>query len=257
MRVVSLVPSLTETVATLGGADLLVGRTSFCPRVRGPAGPVPALGGTKTPDLQRILDLAPDLVLLDRDENRREDADALRAAGIELLVAEVADPRDVPAFLRDLARQLDLPAGRDEASRLEEALAALPPPPEHPPGALVPAWRDPWVLVARETYAGNLLDLLGLAVVPEGPPRYPRLPLPEAAALRPELVLLPDEPYRFTRNAAAPLLDAIATARGTPPRAVPLDGRDLFWYGARTREALARLSRKLRGESPDGPPSTR
>ncbi len=245
-RVVSLVPSLTETVTALGGAGLLAGRTAFCPRVRGAEGPVPAVGGTKTPDLERIVALRPDLVLLDRDENRREDAEALAKAGIELLVARVEDPADVPPLLRELGRRLGLPRGDEEAAALEEALASLPAPPADPPRALVPAWRDPWILVARETYAGRLLGRLGLAVVPAGPPRYPRVPLGEAAALEPAVVLLPSEPYAFTRDAAAPLIDAVARRRAAPPRAVPVDGRDLFWYGTRTREALPRLAALLR-----------
>ena len=257
MRVVSLVPSLTETVVALGGAGLLVGRTSFCPPVRGREGTIPAVGGTKTPDIDRVLALAPDLALLDRDENRREDAAALREAGVELLVVDVAGPADVPALLRELGERLGLPRGEEEATRLEEALASLSPPPASPRRVLVPAWRDPWVLVARDTYAGSLLGLLGLAVVPAGLPRYPRLSLPEVAALRPALVLLPDEPYRFTLDAAMPLVDAIAPVRGAPPRLVPVDGRDLFWYGVRTRGSLARLARELRGGTADSPPPTR
>ncbi len=202
---------------------------------------MPPVGGTKTPDLAAILALAPDLVLVDRDENRREDAEALRARRLEVFVADVGGPEDVPALLRELGRRLGLPRGEEEADRLEEALAGRPPLPPDPPAVLVPVWRDPWVLVSGRTYAGRLLALAGGRVVPPGPARYPRLSPAEAASLRPDVVLLPDEPYRFTRRAAAPLLDAIAAARGVPPRAVPVDGRDLFWYGTRTRRALPRF----------------
>ena len=88
-RIVSLVPSLTELVAWLGAADRLVGRTKFCTEPPGAVGRIPAVGGTKNPDIAAITALQPDLVIANREENRREDVEALRAAGIEVLVTGI------------------------------------------------------------------------------------------------------------------------------------------------------------------------
>ena len=91
-RIVSLVPSLTELVWWLGAGDLLVGRTRFCTEPAGAVESVPAMGGTKNPDLERIVAARPDLVIANKEENRRDDVVALQAAG---LVVHVTDPNSV------------------------------------------------------------------------------------------------------------------------------------------------------------------
>ncbi|PZT70639.1 cobalamin-binding protein [Streptomyces sp. SW4] len=235
MRVVSLVPSLTETVArTLPGA--LAGATDWCTH---PADlDVVRIGGTKNPKTGRIVGLAPDLVLANEEENRAEDLQVLRAAGLEVLVTEV---RSVPQAFTELARVLTAcgagsrPRWLDEA---EEAWAALPVP-EHRLRAVVPVWRRPWMVLGRDTFAGDVLARLGVDHVHAGhAERYPRVPAEELRAARPDVVVLPDEPYRFTAG------DGPEAFPGLPCALV--SGRHLTWYGPSLAEAPRVLGEALR-----------
>ncbi|WP_328852536.1 helical backbone metal receptor [Micromonospora globbae] len=234
MRVVSLVPSLTEAVAvTLPG--VLVGATDWC--THPPGLDVPRVGGTKYPDLERVLALRPDLVLLNVEENRRVDADALTAAGVPV---RVTYPRTVPEALAELADLLAALGAAEEPAWLRTARRAWADPPRLTPArrAVVPVWRRPWVVLGADTFAGDVLRRLGVRNAYEGhPERYPR---PDLAALReagPELVVLPDEPYRFTAT------DGPEAFPGTP--CALLSGRHLTWYGPSLAEAPAVLADQL------------
>src|ERR671933_304908 len=107
MRVVSLCPSLTELVFDLGRGDTLVGRTKFCVHPADRVRDVPSVGGTKDPKIARIVALAPDLVLLNEEENRREDAEALRAAGVATHVSFPKSAEDTAAMVRAVGEALD------------------------------------------------------------------------------------------------------------------------------------------------------
>ncbi|WP_026249148.1 helical backbone metal receptor [Streptomyces sp. LaPpAH-108] len=235
MRVVSLVPSLTEAVAaTLPGA--LVGATDWCTH---PAAlTVTRIGGTKNPDLTRITALAPDLVIANEEENRAPDLAALRAAGLTVLVTEV---RTLPQAFPELDRVLTAcgapsrPRWLDEAEAVWSALPA----PEAPATAVVPVWRRPWMVLGRDTFAGDVLARLGIRnAYADHPERYPRVPLPELRATAPDLVVLPDEPYRFTAD------DGPEAFPGLPCALV--SGRHLTWYGPSLAEAPQVLAEALR-----------
>ncbi|MEV6122761.1 helical backbone metal receptor [Streptomyces sp. NPDC052077] len=237
MRVVSLVPSLTEAVArTLPGT--LVGATDWCTH---PAGlDVVRIGGTKNPDTARITALAPDLVIANEEENRAPDIAALRAAGLPVLVTDV---RTVPEGIAELDRVLTACGARSRPRWLDEAEAVWSAPALPGPGgrvtAVVPVWRRPWMVLGRDTFAGDLLARLGVANLHAGhAERYPRIPLAELRAAGPDLVVLPDEPYRFTAD------DGPEAFPGLPCALV--DGRCLTWYGPSLAEAPRRLAAALR-----------
>ncbi|MFB7508226.1 helical backbone metal receptor [Streptomyces broussonetiae] len=235
MRVVSLVPSLTEAVAvTLPG--VLVGATDWCSR---PAHlDVTRTGGTKNPRLDRILALAPDLVIANEEENRAPDLDALREAGLEVLVTEV---RSVPQAIGELARVLAACGAPERPRWLQEAEAAWDalPEPAARRTAVVPVWRRPWMVLGRDTFAGDVLARLGVDHLHAGhPERYPRIPLDELRAAAPDLVVLPDEPYRFTAE------DGPEAFGGLPCALV--SGRHLTWYGPSLAEAPRVLGAALR-----------
>ncbi|WP_330456809.1 helical backbone metal receptor [Streptomyces sp. NBC_00820] len=235
MRVVSLVPSLTEAVAvTLPGA--LVGATDWCTH---PAGlDVTRVGGTKNPDTDRIIALAPDLVIANEEENRAPDLDALRAAGLEVLVTEV---RTLPQAFLELDRVLTASGARTRPRWLDEAQAAWTalPAPAEPVTAVVPVWRRPWMVLGRDTFAGDVLARLGVHhLYAAHPDRYPRVPLDELRAAAPDLVVLPDEPYRFTAD------DGPEAFPGLPCALV--GGRHLTWYGPSLAEAPRVLGEALR-----------
>ncbi|MDV9171693.1 helical backbone metal receptor [Streptomyces sp. W16] len=235
MRVVSLVPSLTEAIAvSLPG--VLVGATDWCSHP--PGLDVTRVGGTKNPKLDPILALAPDLVVANEEENREPDLTALREAGVGVLVTEV---RDVPGAFRELDRVLDAcgasprPRWLDEAER---AWAELPAP-ERRLTAVVPVWRRPWMVLGRDTFAGDVLSRLGVDhAYATHAERYPRVTVDELRAAEPELVVLPDEPYRFTAE------DGPEAFPGLPCALV--SGRHLTWYGPSLAEAPRVLAAALR-----------
>jgi ABC-type Fe3+-hydroxamate transport system substrate-binding protein len=235
MRVVSLVPSLTEAVA-LSVPGVLAGATDWCSR---PADlDVARVGGTKNPEVEQIVALAPDLVIANEEENRAPDLAALRAAGVEVLVTEV---RDVQQAFRELTRVLDACGARsrprwlDEAEETWSTLSA----PERRTTAVVPIWRRPWMVLGRDTFAGDVLARLGVDHVhATHPDRYPRIPLDALRAAAPDVVVLPDEPYRFTSD------DGPEAFPGLPCALV--SGRHLTWYGPSLAEAPRVLGEALR-----------
>ncbi|MFC4591429.1 helical backbone metal receptor [Sphaerisporangium corydalis] len=232
-RVVSLVPSLTESVAATA-PGLLAGATDWCSH---PAGlDVTRIRGTKNPDVAAIMALAPDLVLANEEENRVADLDALRAAGVPVWVTVV---RTLDEALVSLRRMLVDAMGLPEPGWLAAAERAW-----HPGlargerRAVIPIWRKPWMVVGRDTFAGDLLLRLGVRNVYAGhAERYPRIPLPDLLAARPDLVVLPDEPYRFTAD------DGPGFFPGVP--AALVSGRHLTWYGPSLAEAPQVLAEAL------------
>jgi ABC-type Fe3+-hydroxamate transport system substrate-binding protein len=236
MRVVSLVPSLTEAVASLGFAERLVGVTDWC-EVGAPASAT-SIRGTKNPDVEAIVAMAPDLVLANTEENRAEDLTALRTAGLEVLETFPRTVDDVAPMLRDLARAMGEAAAGEEAATaiihaLDEAEARAP---RTPVAACTLIWRKPWMAVGPDTYVDDLLRRCGFANVLAGwDERYPRLD--PALVLRPEVVLLPSEPYEFGEED----LDAVRELLGEVPHRF-VDGRLLTWHGPSTAESLRTFS---------------
>ncbi|MET9438205.1 helical backbone metal receptor [Streptomyces sp. NPDC006551] len=234
-RVVSLVPSLTEAVAVTA-PGLLVGATDWC--THPPALDAVRIGGTKNPDVPAITALRPDLVIANEEENRAPDLAALRAAGLDVLVTEV---RTLDQAFTELDRVLRAcgvaarPRWLDEAERAWAAMEPAAP----PRTAVVPIWRRPWMVLGHDTFAGDLLARLGVDhLYADHAERYPRVPLDELRAAGADLVVLPDEPYRFTPD------DGPEAFPGTP--AALVSGRHLTWYGPSLAEAPAVLGRVLR-----------
>ena len=234
-RVVSLVPSLTEAVAVTA-PGLVAGVTNWCTH---PAGlQAERVGGTKNPDVARIVALSPDLVLANEEENREADLAALRAAGIPVWVTRV---RSLPEALASLHRMLTLACRLSRPAWLDAAATAWEQMPEAPPRctAVVPIWRRPWMVLGRDTFAGDLLGRLGVANLYAGHrDRYPRIGLAELQGAGADLVVLPDEPYRFSET------DGPESFPGVP--AALVSGRHLTWYGPSLAEAPAVLGRQLR-----------
>ncbi|MFF5212493.1 helical backbone metal receptor [Streptosporangium sp. NPDC000396] len=233
-RVVSLVPSLTESLAATA-PRLLAGATDWCTHPADLA--VPRIGGTKNPDLAAIAALEPDLVLANEEENRPADLAALRSAGVPIWVTRIRTLDDAFASLR---RMLTLACGLPEPDWLaaaEGAWRAVPPvvPVRR---AVIPIWRKPWMILGRDTFAGDLLRRLGVRnLYADHSERYPKIPLPCLLAAGADLVVLPDEPYRFTAE------DGPAFFPDTP--AALVSGRHLTWYGPSLVEAPAVLRAAL------------
>ncbi|HEX8869384.1 MAG TPA: helical backbone metal receptor [Lentzea sp.] len=229
-RVVSLVPSITEAVAPLG---VLVGATDYCTH---PSSlDVQRVGGSKYPDVEKVMALNPDLVIANSEENRAEDVDRLRANGIRVWVT--AAPHTVPMALKSLRRLFAMAwdLEPDWLVRAENLWRDAKP---AKLTALIPVWRRPWVVVGRDTFATDVLRRLGIEnVYASSDERYPRPSLEELNAKRPDLVILPDEPYVFTHE------DGPESFPGLPY--VLVNGRHLTWYGPSLVEARESLERAL------------
>ena len=247
-RIVSLVPSLTEALFALGLGPRVVGVTDWCVHPAASVAPVPKVGGTKNPSLSRVLELRPDLVLANREENRQRDVEKLRQAGVEVWVTYPRSVADAVALLPELAglgAPAEVAAPQVEAARraLEVARAHRP---ERGVPTFCPIWKRPWMAVGADTYAHDLIELCGgrnvFADRPER--RYPIVEEAEILAAQPEVILLPDEPYAFGPGDVAELaaLDLPAAREG---RIHLLDGTLVSWYGPRTARALGELGRLL------------
>ncbi|HLS78253.1 MAG TPA: helical backbone metal receptor [Nocardia sp.] len=238
-RVVSLVPSLTEAVARTC-PETLVAATQWCTH---PADlDVERVRGTKNPDVRRIVELAPDLVLCNQEENRRIDVERLRAAGVAVWVTKIETLDQAFTSLRGLFTTV---FAREEPDWLGAAVRAWAEPPPSPPRpAVVPIWRDPWMVVGRDTFAGDLAARLGLRLVhADRPDRYPRLTDSELTE-GVELAVLPDEPYVFTADDGPDAFPGIPVAL--------VEGRALTWYGPSLVTARADLARHLAAAEPRG-----
>ncbi len=232
-RVVSLVPSLTESVATTA-PGLLVGATDYCTHPADLA--VTRVGGSKYPTVDAVLALRPDLVIANSEENRPEDVERLRANGIAVWVTEAPDTvlTGLAATRRLLTQALDLP----EPDWLATAEAVWRPVLPTRATAVVPVWRKPWVVVGPTTFAADALHRLGVAnAYATHQDRYPRPTLAELNATTADLVVLPDEPYEFT---AADGPEAFPGKRH-----VLVNGRYLTWYGPSLVPARTALDRAI------------
>ena len=225
MRVVSLVPSITEALATMPEVEL-VGATDWCTHpadldARG----VVRVRGTKNPDLAAIESLAPDLVVANKEENRELDVRRLRERGVRVEVTDIATVPEAIATFRELCALLGatVPGWVVEAER---AWCGEPPPVTA--RVAVPIWRDPWMVVGGDTFTSDLCRRLGWLNVFADAERYPRVEVADIEARRPDLVLLPDEPYVFGADDGPECFEA-------PTRLI--SGRLLTWYGPSLVEA--------------------
>lgn len=222
-RVVSLVPSATETLRAWGIDPVAV--TRFCEQPD-----LASVGGTKDPDIDAITDLAPDVVVMCVEENRGEDAEAMRRAGLELFVFDIDTIDDVDPQLRALADRLHIEMPSSAAVGAPRGDTAI--------RAFIPIWRRPWMTLRGGTYGSSILRHIGIAnVFAEAEDRYPEVTLEQAARQRPDIVLAPSEPYPFADRHRAEL-EVVAPV-------VLVDGKDLFWWGVRTPCAIERLRAEL------------
>ena len=227
--IVSLVPSATETLVALGVEP--VACTRFCDL----AG-VRTVGGTKNVDVDAVAALAPDLVIVNDEENRIEDADALSARGLTLHSMSPRSVADVGPAVCALAAAIGVvpPAPFDAWEGWEARTRSAP-----RVSAFVPIWRRPWMSLAAATYGSSLLAHVGITnVFGDASDRYPEVALREVVARAPDVALLPSEPYVFAERHALELRAALPAVRVSF-----VDGRDLFWWGIRTPAAVERLRR--------------
>ena len=252
-RIVSLVPSLTEALFALGLGPRVVGVTDWCVHPAADVAALPKVGGTKNPTLARVVELRPDLVIANQEENRERDVAKLRAAGLCVWVTYPRTVAEGIAVTRELAA-LGAPAERAEPllASLDAAFAnARASRPAIPTRVFCPIWKSPWMAVGSDTYADDLLVLCGGANVfaDRRERRYPIVSDDEIVAARPEVILLPDEPYAFGARDVAELA-ALDTPASRVGRIHCLDGTLISWYGPRIARALPQVAALLAPSTP-------
>lgn len=256
-RVVSLVPSVTESLFGIGVGQRVVGRTSFCVSPAPEVDAIEVVGGTKNPKLDKIIALKPDLVLANKEENRREDILHLREQGLAVHVGQPTTVEEGLAYVSTLGRVFqveeqadrivregvrEVVAARERAREREELNAHRKSPRDHSkPRVVAFIWRDPWMVAGGDTYIRDMIETLGGEHVPATTEdRYPETDAAQVLLLRPDILLFPDEPFPFK----PPHLEFWREQLPSLPadRFRICDGQDLCWFGTRIPAALRRLA---------------
>lgn len=236
LRIVSLVPSVTELLFDLGAGERVVGVSRYCSEPATGLERLKRVGGQKDPDLAEVRALSPDLVIAVREENLKRDIERLEADGVSVYVADVRTVEDAVALIGEIGDLIDatpsaIASLRGEiAAGVAEARRAAPSPPV---SVFVPVWRDPWIAPSSDTYLYEALRAAGGAPILAGTParRYPKVTLDQVREAAPQAILLPDEPYAFGAADAAEMERIAPTAL--------VDGKALTWYGRRTAHLAA------------------
>jgi ABC-type Fe3+-hydroxamate transport system substrate-binding protein len=250
-RIVSLVPSTTELLCALGLEDALVGVTVYCVEPRDVVREKTRIGGEKNPDLEKIRALDPDLVIANVEENRREDIDGLRAWSIPVWVAY---PRTLAEGIQFIGELGELTGAEPRARALVRDLKALYERVQSagerraPVAVFYPIWRGPYMTINATTYIHDVLRVCGgRNIFADSPERYPTVTLDEMAARRPDVILLPDEPFRFRRVHVADF-DAYPDVPAVRDGRIHLvDGKPFSWHGPRIAEALRAVPGLIEG----------
>ena len=240
MRVISLVPSLTLTLAELGlDASQLVGRTPWCIHPADYIKDVRVVGGTKTPNLNKIRNAQPDLVLLDREENPKEVFEELTRLGINTYVSYVEGPGDVPPMLLELGQLLGLETkARELANAVQEEIATC----QQGTGPVVLPliWHEPLMAVSPQKYSGALLETCGFQI-PDIEPNgngYPVVTEEHITSNGIEGLLLSSEPHEFSKQEGEAICDSVEANGGRRPWTRRIDGEALTWFGSHTLTGL-------------------
>lgn len=271
-RVISLVPSVTESLFDLGLSQRLIAVTDYCVYPAEGVAQLPKIGGTKNPDVQRIIEMRPDLVIANQEENRKEDVLALQAARIPVWVTFPRTVADAFNLLWNIMHVFDEPAMVPRVRLIEQTMDWVWRMSEkrledQPTRVFVPIWLDPLMTFNEDTYASDLLRICGVinafdsrtrlyplkADLGESPPypeddprlagrdiRYPRVTMEEVVAAQPDLILLPSEPFAFT-EAHIPIFSQLDIPAARNNRIILVDGSLLTWHGTRLAYALNTL----------------
>jgi len=251
-RIVSLVPSLSESLERLGLGDRLVGVTEYCVHPKDAFAGLPRLGGTKDADVRAIIELTPDLVIANREENTARTVHRLAQAGIDVWVTYPRTVREGASLLRELSGLGAVDAAVESwvvpvERAVEVAMLRGAEERGRRPRVFCPIWRDPWMTIGRETYIHDMIELCGgknlfASLEASTDRRYPIVTLDDVTRAQPDVILLPDEPYAFD-EADRRRLSAIDCPAARDARIHLIDGTLVSWYGPRIVEAIRVLAR--------------
>jgi ABC-type Fe3+-hydroxamate transport system substrate-binding protein len=248
-RIISLVPSWTETLFAMGLGNEVVGVTKFCVEPADGVVSIAKIGGTKNPDLRAIAKLEPDLVIANAEENRREDVEKIREQGVAVFTTY---PKTIAGAVESILKLGTLLARESEANAMARDIvrnvsgieASVGVWSKLPFRVFCPIWKNPWMAFNADTYAHDVLRMLGFNnIFASAGERYPVTTLAEAIERKPDIVLLPDEPYEFKDRDIEELKKVLPSRLAR--RVMIVSGRDLHWYGVHMVEGLTSLAAKL------------
>jgi len=235
LSIISLVPSLTELLFDLGVGGQLIGRTRFCVHPEGKIESVPIIGGTKNPRIDKIQEISPDLIIANKEENRKEDIEALSSVA-EIMVTEIETIEDALLTIYDIGRKCG--AEGKAASLISDIRSELGQIPDEPvQRAAYLIWREPWMTVGSDTYIHSVMKNWKLENVYGGQRRYPKTSLKELHQKNPELILLSSEPYPFKEKHKKEIEEACPNAQ-----VLLVDGEWFSWYGSRMLHSFRNLN---------------
>jgi ABC-type Fe3+-hydroxamate transport system substrate-binding protein len=248
-RIISLVPSWTETLFAMGLGSEVVGVTRFCVEPADAVASIAKIGGTKNPDLRAIEKLQPDFVIANAEENRREDVEKIREHGVAVFTTY---PKTIPGAVDSILKLGTALRRESEANVMAREIvrnvsgieASVGVWSKLPFRVFCPIWKNPWMAFNADTYAHDVLRMLGFNnIFASAGERYPTTTLAEAIERKPDIVLLPDEPYEFKDRDIEELKKVLPAALAR--RVMLVSGRDLHWYGVHMVKGLMTLAAKL------------
>lgn len=234
-RVVSLVPSLTQLVIDLGLKNKLVGRTRFCIKPEGKVEDIPIIGGTKNPHIDQILELNPDYIIANKEENRQEDVETLQKE-TEVKLTDIRNIEDALITNHEIGRDLGAVNGaRELNAQIMDLFEERPN--EDPLQTAYFIWRNPWMTVGNDTYIHDVMQHWNLTNITGNHSRYPTVDLAELATKNPELILLSSEPYPFKEQHIEEIKSYFPNAR-----ILLVNGQWFSWYGSHMIESFEKLN---------------
>lgn len=237
--ILSLVPSLTELLFDLGLGAQVAGRTRFCIHPKNRVSEIPIIGGTKNPSLDKIRALKPSLIIANREENRREDVEALQDE-FEVLITDIKTIEDALLAISEMGIASGAVAEAETlVNQIRNELDRTPDLPTKKTAYLI--WREPWMSVGRDTYIHSVMEQWNLKNIFSDRVRYPETSLVELEALQPDLILLSSEPYPFKEKH----LEEVKAVCSFSEICL-VDGEWFSWYGSRMLPSFKRLNHWVR-----------
>ncbi|MCC6816639.1 MAG: ABC transporter substrate-binding protein [Saprospiraceae bacterium] len=241
-RIISLVPSLTETIVDLGCEEQLVGITKFCVNPGHLKGKIPIIGGTKNLNLNKIISLNPELIIANKEENVKSDI-LLLANNFPVLLTDIKtlddSQRTIDYIGYILDREKESGKINVDISNSRESFRNTMPKAGQLKKVCYLIWKDPYMTIGFDTFIHSMLTELGFVNVFGNKERYPEVSLSEIYNENPDYVFLSSEPYPFKEVHFFEL-------KGLNP--ILVDGEAFSWYGShiiKSFDYLCKLINKL------------
>lgn len=241
-KIVSLVPSLTELLIDLGLSDKLVGRTRFCIHPANKVVQIPIIGGTKNPNIEKIISLEPDYILANKEENRQEDIEELQKH-CNVHLTNIDTISEALAAITEIGKQLAVEEKAHQISREINLVLSQKPSFESLKTAYF-IWRDPWMVAGSETYIHDVMREWNLENIFNEQFRYPEIDLDELQKSKPDLILLSSEPYPFKEKHISEIKKYCPNAN-----IELINGEWFSWYGSGMIQSFKSLTQWRNGLS--------